>query len=230
MRAGFRHGDRRFPFLWDSSGQPPARWHGPGDGPVQYFADTADGAWAEFLRHEEIRDPADLAGISRRLWVVELPDDIESAPVPQLDFADLVGDPPTYAVCREEARRLLAAGARAVVAPSAALLTGAARGQLTDGGLREAGDRDGLVWVLFGSRPGLRGWAAVDAGAPTERILSLVRYFGRGGDTGRRRSNQRSGKERRQVLDIRQERQAKERRAWSDRRGGVDRRRSDDTE
>ena len=33
------------------------------------------GAWAEFLRHEEITDPADLAGVRRSLWVVELPDD-----------------------------------------------------------------------------------------------------------------------------------------------------------
>jgi len=189
MRTGFRHGDRRFPFLWDSSGQPPARWHGPDDGPVQYLADTADGAWAEFLRHEEIRDPADLAGVNRRLWVVELPDDIDGAASPELDVADLVGDPLTYAACRKEARRLRRKGARALVAPSAALLTGASRGQLTEGSLREAGDRDGSVWALFGPRPALRGWAAVDGGAPTERILSLVRHFGSGASPDARRSD-----------------------------------------
>jgi hypothetical protein len=185
MRTGFRHGDRRFPFLWGSADQPPARWHGPGDGPVQYLADTADGAWAEFLRHEEISDPGDLAGVNRRIWVVELPDDLDAAAGPELDVADLVGGPATYAACREEARRLRSNGARALVAPSAALLTGASRGQLTDGGLREAGDRNGLVWALFGPRPALRGWAAVDGGAPTQRILPLVRHFGSGPAPGR---------------------------------------------
>src|ERR1017187_3358212 len=30
----FRHADSRFPFLWESAGQPPARWHGPGEGRV----------------------------------------------------------------------------------------------------------------------------------------------------------------------------------------------------
>jgi hypothetical protein len=50
----YRHADARFPFLWEGASQPPARWHGPGEGPVQYFADTPDGARAEFLRHEGI--------------------------------------------------------------------------------------------------------------------------------------------------------------------------------
>ena len=50
----YRHADPRFPFLWESSEQPPARWHDSNEGPVHYFADTPDGAWAEFLRHEGI--------------------------------------------------------------------------------------------------------------------------------------------------------------------------------
>ena len=61
----FRHADPRFPFLWETASQPAGRWHAPGEGPVHYLADTPDGAWAEFLRHEEIRDPEDLAGIRR---------------------------------------------------------------------------------------------------------------------------------------------------------------------
>ena len=68
----FRHCDRRWPFLWESAVQPQARWHGEGEGPVQYLADTPDGAWAEFLRHEEITDEADLAGVSRALWAVSV--------------------------------------------------------------------------------------------------------------------------------------------------------------
>ena len=56
---GFRHADPRYPFLWEGAGQPAARWHAAGDGPAHYFCDTPDGAWAEFLRHEEISDPDD---------------------------------------------------------------------------------------------------------------------------------------------------------------------------
>jgi hypothetical protein len=67
MTVGFRHGDPRFPFFWESDRQPEGRWHGSGEGPVQYLADTPDGAWAEFLRHEEITEVADLAGVRRRL-------------------------------------------------------------------------------------------------------------------------------------------------------------------
>jgi RES domain-containing protein len=60
----FRHADRRFPFLWEGSGQPAGRWNATGDSPIHYFADTPDGAWAEFLRHEGITSPEDLATIT----------------------------------------------------------------------------------------------------------------------------------------------------------------------
>ena len=69
---GFRHADIRLPFLWEGPDQPPGRWHGEGEGPVHYFADTPDGAWAEFLRHEGITDPDDLDTVRRALWAVEL--------------------------------------------------------------------------------------------------------------------------------------------------------------
>ena len=72
-RLGFRHCDPRFGFLWTTPAQPAARWHGHGEGPANYFADTPSGAWAEFLRHEGIVDPEDLAGVRRSLWAVELP-------------------------------------------------------------------------------------------------------------------------------------------------------------
>ena len=83
----------------------------------------------------------------------------------------------SYAACRVEANRLRAAGARALRAPSAALLPGAARGQRVAGGLVEAPDRDGEVLALFGARPRERGWLCVEAGRPPERLLPLVRHF-----------------------------------------------------
>jgi len=221
MAIGFRHSDARFPFFWESTGQPSARWHAAGDGPVQYLADTPDGAWAEFLRHEEITEPADLAGIIRRIWAVQLPVEIGDAVEPQLPEHILLGGTDTYASCQDEARRLRAAGADAIEAPSAALRPGGARGQFTRGGLVEAPDVDGVVWAIFGAPPDSRGWAAVDVGAPTARLLPLVRHFGDGPPAAGRpsRSDRRSGRERRTTIDITQERLAKPERRTNARRG-----------
>ena len=57
----FRHTDPRFPFLWETAGQPGGRWNAEGEGPVNTFADRPEGAWAELLRHEEIADSRDVA-------------------------------------------------------------------------------------------------------------------------------------------------------------------------
>jgi len=173
----FRNADRRWPFLWEDSSQPPARWHGAGDGPAQYLADTPDGAWAEFLRHEEITDPVDLEGIARHLWAVEVASDEEEPEpaVPQLPRTVLQGGLDSYPACQQEARRLRAGGATNLEAPSAALHEGAARGEFTHGGLVEADPRDGRVRVLYGTRRDLRGWLCAGHGQPSERLLSLVR-------------------------------------------------------
>jgi hypothetical protein len=147
-------------------------------GPAQYLADTPDGAWAEFLRHEEITDPADLAGVARRLWAVELPVGVDDAAEPQLSREELVGGLDSYPACQAEASRLRDKGVTVMRAPSAALRRGGAGGQVTDRGLIEAPARDGVVWVLFGTYPSLRAWAVVDAGAPPVRTLRLVRHLG----------------------------------------------------
>ena len=98
----FRHADPRFPFLWETADQPAARWHEEGEGPVHYFADTPDGAWAELIRHEEIRTPEDLAMLARALWAVELPDEpLEQSLLPS---ATMTGGRETYD--RVFARRL----------------------------------------------------------------------------------------------------------------------------
>jgi len=86
----FRHADPRWPFLWETADQPAGRWHGDGDGPVQYLADTPDGAWAEFLRHEEINEPEDVATVRRALWAIEV-DDSEVAAEPEMAMGVLTG-------------------------------------------------------------------------------------------------------------------------------------------
>lgn len=170
----FRHTDPRFPFFWEGAGQPPARWHGQGDGPVQYLSDTPDGAWAEFLRHERITDETDLADTERRVWAIEVPDGSERVSSPRLFRRTLRGGTETYRVCQEEAHRLRARGATALEAPAAALVPGGARGQLVRRELVEAPARDGRTLALFGPRPDLRGWACSDLGRPTARVLALV--------------------------------------------------------
>jgi hypothetical protein len=172
----YRHADPRFPFLWESAGQPPARWHGPGDGPVQYLADTPDGAWAEFPRHEGTTRESELVNVRRALWAVEIPDGF-TAGEPRLPHAVLTGGLETYEACRTEAGRLRDRGARAVRAPSAALLPDGARGWIVDGGLHPAAPRDGTVFVVFGARPDFAGWMAAFAARPRPGLLTRVRHL-----------------------------------------------------
>ena len=171
----FRHADPRLPFLWESADQPSARWHEAGRGPAHYLADTPDGAWAEFLRHEEITNPADLDGIRRALWAVEIPD--VPSTKPKLHARTLRGGKNTYAACRREADRLRKRGATGLVALSAALAAGDARGKRVDGGVRPGPARDPRVIVLFGRRPDLVGWPVVDGGRPPAELLPRVKQF-----------------------------------------------------
>jgi hypothetical protein len=172
----YRHADPRFPFLWESSGQPPARWHTTDEGPVHYFADTPDGAWAEFLRHEGITSADEVENIRRALWAVEVPDDLEAVE-PDVPDEVMRGGLDSYGACQEEARRLRQLGVRALWAPSAALVSGGARGWKVDGGLQPAADRDGVVIVLFGPRPELTGWVAATAGRPGADLLDRVHHL-----------------------------------------------------
>ena len=170
----YRHADSRFPFLWEQADQPAGRWHGEGEGPAHYLADTPNGAWAEFVRHEGITDDAELENVRRALWAVEVPDDLVAA-APDLPGPTLTGGTGTYSACRVEARRLRNAGATALRAPSAALLPGGAAGWTVEAGLQRAAARDGQVIVLFGPRPDLVGWPATLAGSPPATLLSHVR-------------------------------------------------------
>jgi len=171
----YRHADPRLPFLVETTAQPAARWHGEGDGPVQYLADTPDGAWAEFLRHEEITDAEDLSTVRRALWAVDVPeDDYET---PHLASDVLTGGRDTYPACREEARRIRDRGTAGMIAPTAALLPGEARGWRVDGGLVPGSERDGRTITLFGRRPDLVGWAATAEGRPRPDLLDAVRHL-----------------------------------------------------
>jgi hypothetical protein len=176
MPVGYRHCDPRFPFAWQSVVQPPARWHAEGEGPANYFADTPSGAWAEFLRHEGITEPADVADVRRALWAVDLPPVLpEQLCTPQLPDATLFGGTASHAACQAEARRLRAQGVTRLEVRGAALWPGQARGWLASAtGARAPAHRDGVVWVHFGDCAFV-GWPVVTAGAPPAELLPLVR-------------------------------------------------------
>ena len=182
----YRHAPPAFPFLWETSEQPGGRWHGEDEGPVHYFADTPDGAWAEFLRHEGITALAELAGIDRAIWAVEVPDaTIATAAEPALAPEILRGGAEMYEACRQEARRIRRTGVAALRAPSAALVGGGARGWRVEAGLQPAVARDGQVVALFGPRPDLVGWQVVERGRPGPDLLDRVRPFSVGAPTRR---------------------------------------------
>lgn len=171
----YRHCDRRFPFLWETANQPSARWHIDGEGPAHYFADTPDGAWAEFLRHEGITDPVDLEGISRALWAIDLKHPPRTRPT--LPAGILTGGLDTYPCCQREAKRLRNIGTKGLRTPSAALRSGGASGWVVSQGLRPGPLKEGVVFVLFGTRPQLVGWMVIEAGRPPSYLLQRVRHF-----------------------------------------------------
>lgn len=171
----FRHVRSGFPFLWEASTQPEGRWHAEGEGPAHYLADTPDGAWAEFLRRQDIRDSMDLLGISRDLWAIEISNEqrFEKVALPNTTSTER-----DYRKCQAEATRLRSAGATGLQAPSAALRPNEANGYVVKGGmLKAAAPRNGTVYVLFGPRHDLVGWKATSEGRPSAEILRKVRYL-----------------------------------------------------
>jgi hypothetical protein len=166
------------PLLWEGEEQPEGRWHREGRGPAQYASDTPEGAWTEFLRHEAITHPADLAGISRSLWALAVELDEEQLAEPRLPLGTLIGDRSSYPACQEEAERLRGDGATGLIAPAAALLSGGASGEVVQHGKIVPGPRtDGRTLCLFGPRPAVVGHRCVDAGRPPERVVELTRHF-----------------------------------------------------
>ncbi len=140
---------------------------------MQYFADTPDGAWAEFLRHEGITDDSELVNVRRSLWAVELPERI-SAETPTLTLAVLTGGINTYEACQEEARRLRKDGVVVLRAISAALRLGSAGGWKVHGGLQRAAERDGTVVCGIRCPFGFPGLAHCSCGPRSSRPAALL--------------------------------------------------------
>lgn len=172
----FRNTDVDVPFFWDSDRQPAGRWHGEREGPAQYTSSTPSASWAEFLRHAGISDPADLAGIARTTWAVEIPD-VEPVGNPALPVDTMTGDLTSYPACQAEAMRLRSNGSTRLVAPSAATLQATSSGWLSDGDLVAGPPREEVTIVLFGMRPAVVAWVSATLGRPETEVLGRVRHL-----------------------------------------------------
>ena len=171
----FRQVDARYPFLWEDARQPAGRWHAAGTGPAHYFADTPDGAWAEFLRHEEIADPRDLPTIRRQMWAVDLGD----APAVRVGLSDeiVTGSLETYGDCQRAALALRQRGVTRIEARSAALVPGGARAIRVANGERASAPHDGMTTVIFGQPADLIGWIAAAEASPPLDLLDRVHHY-----------------------------------------------------
>ena len=185
LRLGFRVCDRRYPFLWQSPGQQAGRWNRACDEPVHYLANTPTVAWAEWIRHQEIEDPADLEGVAAALWAVLIPDhwtDPDLQPV-NLSMELVLGTTPEAADVRLAlVNQLKVQGAQGLLSPSAAL-------HLSDKALPCIRVRDGSnqadellipahVILLWCAAEQLPGWCCVSEGRPEPELLPLVRTEG----------------------------------------------------
>jgi len=185
LRLGFRVCDRRHPFLWSGPGQAAGRWNRSGDQPVHYLACTPTVAWAEWIRHEEITDPGDLAGVAAALWAVLIPQEwgsgeLESVAMP----LDQVLDPSPAA---QDARlalveQLKKQGAQGLLAPTAALRESDAvlpAVRVRNGTEQpERLTRPAQVILLWCEASALPGWCCVSEGRLGAELLPLVRREG----------------------------------------------------
>lgn len=101
---------------------------------MQYFADSPDAVWCEFVRHEEITELEDLEGVRRALWAVEA-GDVYALPYPALLDEVVTGGLDSYRRCQREAQSIRREGAVGLIALSAAIMRGRAGGRV-EGGLR----------------------------------------------------------------------------------------------
>ncbi len=122
--VGFRYSSYDIPF-WVRPNTRAGRWNREGDDPTQYWSLTAEGAWAELIRHEDLRSERELDLVRMSIWTCRVPcamlADLRD-PALQVEHGvteeQLVAD--DWAACQDLSVRLRPL-VRGVIAPSAAL-------------------------------------------------------------------------------------------------------------
>jgi RES domain-containing protein len=173
-RTFYRYSSYDTPF-WDRESTRPGRWHATGEGPAQYLTSSADGAWAELIRAEELFTEEEVAMVSVNMWMIEVSctmivdySTFEKAEAAGFDPEALIDD--DYSRCQREGARLRARNFAGVLAPSAAL-----PGEVN---LTLFGPRLHSSW---GKPPVLRSFlpaTVLTKGAPPRGLLPRVRQLG----------------------------------------------------
>jgi hypothetical protein len=172
--VAFRYSNYDTPF-WAGPNTDPGRWHTAGSVATQYLSLTPDGAWAELIRHEDLKTEAAVAEVRTQIWVVRI-NQARIADYSTFTKAEQAGFPPDalvsddYTVCQAEGARLRAAGYAGVIAPSASL-TSAVNVTIFGARLRAS---FATVPKLARSVPA----AVVAVGAPRRGLVSKARHFG----------------------------------------------------
>ncbi|MGE4425512.1 MAG: RES family NAD+ phosphorylase [Solirubrobacteraceae bacterium] len=121
----FRQTDYDVPF-WARSNGFPARWNAAGDPPTQYWSLHPDGAWAEYLRQEEVGDEEAAGRIRRTIWSCRVPrgmfvDLREPETCETYGVAPEALVAPDWLPCQVLASRLRTDGCPGILSPCAAL-------------------------------------------------------------------------------------------------------------
>jgi hypothetical protein len=123
--VAFRYSNYDTPF-WARANTDAGRWHAAAEPATQYWSVAPEGAWAELIRHEHLREEREVAEVRMSIWVAEFRYQ-RIADYSTFDRADTAGPSADavvsedYSACQAEGHRLREAGFQGVIAPSAAL-------------------------------------------------------------------------------------------------------------
>jgi RES domain len=172
--TAFRYSNYDTPF-WVRPNTHPGRWHFTGDGPTQYLSATAEGAWADLIRSEDLRSESDVALVRMPLWQARVDQSyvvdystFERAEQSGFAAEALVDDDQER--CRAEGKRLRELGYAGVLAPSPALPDAT--------NLTLFGPRVSISWDSEPTLASAIPAAVVTRGAPPQGLVARVRFHG----------------------------------------------------
>jgi RES domain-containing protein len=161
--------------LWVSPNTRPGRWNHPEDGTVaQYCTLDVASALAEMVRLENLREADDAGELRVSIWELRIDEGAivdystpERAAKQGFAWEPLVAD--SWDECRTEGMRIVEAGGRGVLAPSAALPQGVA--------LTLFGPRTEIAWETEPSLSIQIPARHILHGAPGEHLVRDTRFF-----------------------------------------------------
>ncbi len=162
--------------LWVSPNSRPGRWSHPEGGTIaQYCTLDVASAIAEMVRYENLRQVDEARELRVNIWELRIDEGAvtdystpERAEQQGVSWDTLVSD--SWDECRSEGQRIVDAGGRGVIAPSAALPQGVT--------LTLFGPRTEIAW---NSEPSLSIQVParhIVHGAPGRHVVSGTRFFG----------------------------------------------------